>query len=401
MNIRATFPTNAQATEVMQPSESALYHPPRLAQPPAVRAARSEAWGLGPTSQRLLEDGSRAARRGIIPRPERGLNLPGGERVSAIGWTSERAHVLVAEIEKAIVGKRQSVELVVIGLLCNGHVLIEDIPGVGKTTLAKALAAALGAKYRRVQFTPDLLPADITGTSIFNQQTAQFAFREGPVFTNVLLADEINRATPKTQSSLLECMEEFQVTVEGVARKMEQPFFVIATENPIEYRGTYPLPEAQLDRFLMRIKMGYPSPQEEVTVLDRHAKGHPLAVVQPVVTRDEVLQMQAQVRDVHLDQSLKNYLVELVTATRQHARLSLGASPRASLGLMRMAQARAALDGRDFVLPDDVKALAPAVLCHRLVLKPSVVAGAGPGRMLEASDVVAELLKQIPVPVSR
>jgi len=321
--------------------------------------------------------------------------------VSAINWTSERARLVVDEIEKVIVGKRQAVELVVIGLLSNGHVLVEDIPGVGKTTLAKSLAAALGAKYRRVQFTPDLLPADITGTSIFNQQTAQFSFREGPVFTNVLLADEINRATPKTQSSLLECMEEFQVTVEGVAREMERPFFVIATENPIEYRGTYPLPEAQLDRFLMRIKIGYPTAAEELIVLERHAKGHPLRVVQPVATREEVLQMQEQVREVHLDPSLKSYLVELVTATRQHARLSLGASPRASLGLMRTAQARAALQGRDFVLPDDIKTLAPAVLCHRLVLKPSAVAGAGPGRMLEASDVVTELLTQVPVPVSK
>ena len=321
--------------------------------------------------------------------------------MSAINWTSERARLVVDEIEKVIVGKRQAVELVVIGLLSNGHVLVEDIPGVGKTTLAKSLAAALGAKYRRVQFTPDLLPADITGTSIFNQQTGQFAFREGPVFTNVLLADEINRATPKTQSSLLECMEEFQVTVEGVAREMERPFFVIATENPIEYRGTYPLPEAQLDRFLMRIRIGYPSAAEELIVLERHAKGHPLRVVQPVATREEVLQMQEQVREVHLDPSLKSYLVELVTATRQHARLSLGASPRASLGLMRTAQARAALQGREFVLPDDIKALAPAVLCHRLVLKPSAVAGAGPGRMLEAGDVVTELLAQVPVPVSK
>jgi MoxR-like ATPase len=320
--------------------------------------------------------------------------------VSEIGWTAERAQAIAGEIEKVIVGKRASVELVVIGLLSNGHVLIEDIPGVGKTMLAKSLAAALGAKYRRVQFTPDLLPADITGTSIFSQQTGQFTFREGPVFTNVLLADEINRATPKTQSSLLECMEEFQVTVEGVARVIQRPFCVIATENPIEYRGTYPLPEAQLDRFLMRIRMGYPSAQEELTVLERHAKGHPLRVVQPVVTREEVLQMQENVKDVHLDESLKSYLVELVTATRQHPRLSLGASPRASLGLMRTAQARAALDGRDYVLPDDIKELAPAVLCHRLVLKPSAVAGAGPGRRLDGAEVVGDLLKQTPVPVS-
>ncbi len=316
-----------------------------------------------------------------------------------ITWTTERAKAVCDEIEKVIVGKRVSVELVVIGLLSNGHVLIEDIPGVGKTMLAKSLAAAVGGTYRRVQFTPDLLPADITGTSIFNQQTGQFFFREGPIFTNVLLADEINRATPKTQSSLLECMEEFQVTTDGVARKMERPFFVIATENPIEYRGTYPLPEAQLDRFLMRIRMGYPSPLEERIVLDRHAKGHPLDVVQPVVNKEDILQMQTQVRAVHLDPSLQDYLIAVVAATRQHNRLSLGASPRASLGIMRTAQARAALAGRNYVLPDDVKALAPAVLCHRLVLKPSAVASAGAGRAMEASDVVAEIVKQIPVPV--
>ena len=314
-------------------------------------------------------------------------------------FITERAQAVVQEIEKVIVGKRQSIELVVIGLLCSGHILIEDIPGVGKTMLAKSLAAALGAKYRRVQFTPDLLPADITGTSIYNQQTAQFAFREGPVFTNVLLADEINRATPKTQSSLLECMEEFQVTTDGVARLMEKPFFVIATENPIEYRGTYPLPEAQLDRFLMRIRMGYPTLDEEIMVLDRHAKQHPLLAVQPVVSKEEVLTMQEQVKDVHLDPSLKNYLVEIVAATRQHSALSLGASPRASLGLMRTAQARAGLHGRSFVLPDDIKALANAVLCHRLVLKPSAMAGAAPGQMRDASDLVAEILDQVPVPV--
>ena len=318
--------------------------------------------------------------------------------MTEITWTTQRAQALVNEIEKVIVGKREAVALVVIGLLSNGHVLIEDIPGVGKTMLAKSLAGALGGKYRRVQFTPDLLPADITGTSIYNQQTGQFAFREGPVFTNVLLADEINRATPKTQSSLLECMEEFQVTTDGVARALQPPFFVIATENPVEYRGTYPLPEAQLDRFLMRIHIGYPSPTEERTVLDRHAQGSPLAAVTPVVSTEEVFQMQAQVREVHLDASLQTYLISLVTATRGHARLSLGASPRASLGLMRTAQARAALAGRNYVLPDDVKALAPAVLCHRLVLKPS--AATGMGRLQEGNDVVDEILAQTRVPVA-
>ena len=305
---------------------------------------------------------------------------------------------MIEEIETVIVGKRQAVEMVVIGLLSNGHVLIEDIPGVGKTMLAKALAKALGATYRRIQFTPDLLPADITGTSIYNQKTAEFVFREGPVFTNVLLADEINRATPKTQSSLLECMEEFQVTVDGVTRPLSRPFVVLATENPIEYRGTYPLPEAQLDRFLMRIEVGYPNPQQEVEVLNRQIKEHPIHSVKAVVTREEVLEMQDQVKDIHIDPSLKEYLVQVVTATREHDKLSLGGSPRASLGLMRTGQARAVLAGRDYVLPDDIKAMAPAVLCHRLMLRPGVGASGGRRRQAEALQVVREVLNQLPVP---
>jgi len=310
-----------------------------------------------------------------------------------ISWAAQRAQALIQEVETVIVGKRHPVELATIALMCSGHVLIEDIPGVGKTMLAKALARSLGATYHRVQFTPDLLPADITGTSVFNQKTAEFSFRPGPVFTNVLLADEINRATPKTQSSLLECMDEFQVTVDGSAHELEPPFFVIATENPIEYRGTYPLPEAQLDRFLLRISMGYPQPQEEIEVLDRQVKRHPIYSVKPVVSREEVLRMQEQVKEVHLDASVKEYLVALVTATRQHPMLSLGASPRASLGLMRTGQARAAVYGRDFVLPDDVKAMAPAVLCHRLLLKPEARA-----RQTDPEQIVSEVLDRVPVP---
>jgi len=311
-------------------------------------------------------------------------------------WVAERAQALIDEIETVIVGKRQSVELAVIGLLCNGHILIEDIPGVGKTMLAKALAASLGATYRRIQFTPDLLPADITGTYIFNQKTAEFAFREGPVFTNILLADEINRATPKTQSSLLECMDEFQVTVDGATRLLTRPFFVMATENPIEYRGTFPLPEAQLDRFLMRIHMGYLAPEEEVTVLDRQMKQHPIYSVKPVVQLDEVLTMQEHVKSVHIDQSLKQYLVELVWATRGHPMLSLGASPRASLGLLRAGQARAAIQGRSYVLPDDIKIVAPAILCHRIFLKPEARV-----RQADAHQLVAQVLDEVPVPTTR
>ncbi|UCC69751.1 MAG: MoxR family ATPase [Armatimonadota bacterium] len=309
-------------------------------------------------------------------------------------WTAERGATIIDEIESVIVGKRQAVETAVIGLLCSGHILIEDIPGVGKTMLAKALAGALGAIYRRIQFTPDLLPADVTGTSIFNQKTGEFAFRPGPVFANVLLADEINRATPKTQSSLLECMEEFQVTVDGTTHVLERPFFVIATENPIEYRGTYPLPEAQLDRFLMRVSMGYPTAEQEVVVLDRQIKEHPIHSVKTVVEKEDVLRMQQQIKDVHIDPSLKQYLVELVSATRNHAMLALGASPRASLGLMRTGQARAALHEREFVLPDDIKALAPAVLCHRLILKPEARVGRA-----DAAQLVAEIVDTVPVPV--
>jgi MoxR-like ATPase len=315
-----------------------------------------------------------------------------------IKWTTEKAQVLIQEIETVIVGKRQAVELVVIGLLSSGHVLIEDIPGVGKTMLAKSLAGALGAAYRRIQFTPDLLPADITGTSIFNQKTSEFVFREGPVFGNVLLADEINRATPKTQSSLLECMEEFQVTVDGVTHQLERPFFVMATENPIEYRGTYPLPEAQLDRFLLRIEIGYPTSPQEVEILNRQIKRHPIYAVKPVVTKDEVLRMQEQIKDLHIDPSLKDYMVAVATATRNHPRLSLGASPRASLGLMRTGQARAALYGRTYVLPDDVKAMAPAILCHRMVLRPGAAPGGARARHAEALQIVSEVLDRVPVP---
>jgi len=317
------------------------------------------------------------------------------DTVSKASWTAERARALIDEIETVIVGKRQAVELVVIGLLCNGHVLIEDIPGVGKTMLAKALAKALGASYRRIQFTPDLLPADITGTFIFNQKTAEFVFREGPVFANVLLADEINRATPKTQSSLLECMEEFQVTVDGATRVLERPFFVMATENPIEYRGTYPLPEAQLDRFLMRIRIGYPSPADEVTVLERQMKQHPIHSVKPVLELEEVLAMQEQVKSVYIDPSLKQYLVNVVWATREHPLLALGGSPRASLGLMRAGQARAALEEREFVLPDDVKGAAVAVLSHRLFLKPEARV-----RQVGTEQLVGEVLDQVPVPAA-
>jgi MoxR-like ATPase len=308
---------------------------------------------------------------------------------------AERAGEILSQVETVIVGKRETVKLALVALLCNGHLLVEDIPGVGKTMLARSIAKSLGGAYRRIQFTPDLLPADITGVSVFNQKTGEFQFRPGPVFANVLLADEINRATPKTQSSLLECMEEFQVTTDGMTRRLDRPFFVMATENPIEYRGTYPLPEAQLDRFLMKIKIGYPTPEEEVMVLDRQMKQHPILSVKPVVERDEVLAMQENVKDVFIEPSLKQYLVDLVWATREHPMLSLGASPRASLGLLRAGQARAALQGRDYVLPDDIKTIAPAVLSHRVFLKPEARV-----RHADPQQIVAEVLDTVTVPAA-
>jgi MoxR-like ATPase len=306
---------------------------------------------------------------------------------------ARQAARVIAEIEKVIVGKRNAVEGALIGLLCAGHVLVEDIPGVGKTMLARALARALGCTFRRIQFTPDLLPADITGTSIYNQKLNEFQFKPGPVFGNIVLADEINRATPKAQASLLECMEERQITVDGITHPLPRPFFIIATENPIEYHGTYPLPEGQLDRFLLRVQLGYPSHAQEVEVMERQIKRHPIESVQPVLGAEEVLALQEAIRDVHVDPSLKDYIVRIVEETRRHAAVLLGASPRGSLGLMRAAQAMAALAGRDFVLPDDIKRLAPAVLSHRLILKPEAkVRGAQPG------DLIQEILETTPVP---
>ncbi|NIM04836.1 MAG: AAA domain-containing protein [Armatimonadetes bacterium] len=306
----------------------------------------------------------------------------------------QRGHQIIDEVERVIVGKRQTVELALIGLLCGGHILLEDIPGVGKTMLAKSFARALGGHYRRVQFTPDLLPADITGVSIFNQKTGEFQFRRGPVFANVLLADEINRATPKTQSSLLECMEEFQVTVDGVTYPLEPPFFVIATENPIEFHGTYPLPEAQLDRFLMRLSIGYPKPSEEVNILTRQERQHPIFGLKAVISPEDVGQLQRQVRNVHIDESVKQYLVHIVNATRRSPAVSLGGSPRASIALMRTSQAKAALEGREYVLPDDVKYVADSVLNHRILLTAESRA-----RQLNTSKIVEQILSSVPVPV--
>lgn len=308
---------------------------------------------------------------------------------------ADKVRRVVDQIETVIVGKRDVVEMALTAFLCGGHVLIEDIPGVGKTTLAKALARALGCVYKRVQFTPDLLPADITGSSIFNQKTSEFEFREGPVFANIVLADEINRATPRTQSSLLECMEERQVTADGITYTLPRPFFVIATENNVEAQGTYPLPEAQMDRFVMRLSIGYPDRDDEARILARQTRAQPLDVLEAAITPAEVLALQAAVRDIYVDDSIRNYIVDLSAATRSHPQALLGASPRGSLFLLHAAQASAALAGRTFVLPDDVKRLASAVLAHRLILRPDPRLQSG-----AAEAIIAEVVGRVPVPVS-
>lgn len=300
---------------------------------------------------------------------------------------------LVDSLEKVIVGKRQSLELVVIGLLCQGHVLIEDVPGVGKTMLARSLARSLDCVFNRIQFTPDMLPSDVTGVSIYNQQKNQFEFRPGPIIGQVVLADEINRATPKTQAALLEAMEERQVTVDGVTHPMPKPYIVLATQNPIEYEGTFPLPEAQLDRFMLRMRLGYPSASEEIRIMDDQKMQHPIETLTSVASSDEVLAMSEAVRGVYISNAVKKYIVELSTRTRQSQDVYLGASPRGSLFLARAGQARAALHGRDHVLPDDVKALAVAVLAHRII-----VSAAARLRDVSSDRIVNEIVLSTPVP---
>ncbi len=304
--------------------------------------------------------------------------------------------VLLDNVERVVVGKHAEVESALIALICEGHILIEDVPGVGKTVLAKALARSIGCSFKRLQFTPDLLPSDVTGVSIFNQKTGEFEFRPGPVIAQIVLADEINRATPKTQSSLLEAMEERQVTVDGFTHRMPKPFLVMATQNPIEYEGTFPLPEAQLDRFLMRIRLGYPARQDEVEILDRQQHSHPLDQLTQVAGVEELLAVQAQVKEVAVAPALRSYVVDVVSATREHPDVYLGASPRGSLALFRTGQARALLAGRDYVLPDDVKALAEPVLAHRLIINP-----ASRIKNVDAGLVIREILDSLPVPGSR
>ena len=300
---------------------------------------------------------------------------------------------VVRNVERVIVGKTSVVQLTIIGLLSRGHLLIEDVPGVGKTMLARSLARSLDCSFGRIQFTPDMLPSDVTGVSVYNQATGSFEFQPGPIMSQIVLIDEINRATPKTQSALLEAMEERQITVDGVTHSLPKPFMVLATQNPIEYEGTYPLPEAQLDRFLMRISLGYPVLQDEIEVLDRQQFHHPVEDLEPVASVDELLQAQEEIKRVFVSPAVKEYIVRLVHATRQHSDIYLGASPRGSLTLYRTSQARAAMLGRDYVLPDDVKFVAPYVLTHRLIVSPSARL-----RNVTPSDVLVEVLEQLPVP---
>ncbi len=305
----------------------------------------------------------------------------------------ELAQNIIKNIERVIVGKSRAVELGVIALMCEGHALIEDVPGVGKTMLARSIARSVGASFKRIQFTPDLLPTDVTGVSIYNQQTGRFEFREGPIIAQMVLADEVNRATPKTQSAMLEAMDERQVTVEGVTHSVPTPFMVMATQNPVEYEGTFPLPEAQLDRFLLTINLGYPTIEEELEIIERQHMQHPIETLEPVASAQEVINLQRAIRAIYVDDLVKEYIVSLTAATRSHPDISLGASPRASLALYRGGQAIALIRGRDFVLPDDAKDLAHPMLSHRMI-----VSAAARMRGISSEEIVETILEQTAVP---
>ncbi len=300
---------------------------------------------------------------------------------------------LVSNLEKVIVGKRQTLDMIIVGLLCQGHILIEDVPGVGKTMLARSLSRSLGCSFNRLQFTPDMLPSDVTGVSIFDQAKRTFEFRCGPVFAQIVLVDEINRATPKTQAALLEAMEERQVTVDGATHVLPSPFMVLATQNPIEYEGTFPLPEAQLDRFLLRVRLGYPSSTDEIEVLDRQQLRHPIETLESVIALTELQEAMEAIKKVYVSTPVKRYVVDLVNRTRQNPDVYLGASPRGSLALYRTGQTLAALKGRDYVLPDDIKDMAIAVLAHRIIVGPAARL-----REVSAEKIVQEVLDSLPVP---
>ena len=303
------------------------------------------------------------------------------------------AQEIVENVSKVIVGKKSLVEHALSAVVAQGHILIEDVPGVGKTMLAKSISASIGCSFKRIQFTPDLLPSDIVGISIYNQRTGEFQFQAGPVMAQMVLVDEINRATPKTQSALLEAMEELQVSVDGDSRTLDRPFVVIATQNPIEYEGTFPLPEAQLDRFLMRISLGYPSFAEEMSIIEQQEQVHPINELRSVATPEDIIDLQEACKNIYVDNTVREYIVSLIDATRNHENVSLGASPRASLGMFRAARGLAILRDRDYVIPDDIKELAYAVLAHRLILSPSA-------RMkgLHTGQIISNLLESVPIP---
>ncbi len=303
------------------------------------------------------------------------------------------ANRIVENVERVIVGKRGPVQVTVLGLLCQGHILIEDVPGVGKTVLAKSLSKSVGCRFQRIQFTPDMLPSDVTGVSVFNQKTFEFQFRPGPIHAQIVLVDEINRATPKTQSALLEAMEERQVTVDGQTFPLGPPFMVLATQNPIEYEGTFPLPEAQLDRFMLRIRLGYPTKEDELEILDRQRRVHPIEGIGQVVSVEELLEAQETIKEIYIDDLVKSYIVDLVRETRQHPDVYLGSSSRGALALYRLGQARAAMFGRDYVLPDDIKVLAAAALGHRIIVGPAARI-----KDIEQEAIVEDILAKVPVP---
>jgi MoxR-like ATPase len=306
------------------------------------------------------------------------------------------ADKLIGNVQKVIIGKQRAVEETLIALLCQGHILIEDVPGTGKTMLARAVACSIGCSFRRIQFTPDMLPSDVTGVSVFNQKTREFEFRPGPVFAQIVLTDEINRATPKTQSALLEAMEERQITVDGQTHPMETPFLVLATQNPIEYEGTFPLPEAQLDRFMLRIHLGYPDKAGEINILEAQQFAHPITSLEQVVSQEELLEAQEAVKEIYVDDLIKAYIIDLCIATREHPDVYLGASPRGSLALYRTGQTLAAIRQRDYVIPDDIKYLAEATLAHRLIISPAARI-----KNVTAREVVEDIVSSIPVPGAR